>query len=245
MILLPIMLVSCSDDDPVGPGKDSILPVTLGSYWIYENYNLDESYNRLNKFTGLDSSIISGTTVKLGKNASVMTKYTQNRTGVYEKEDDDFYYIDGSKLYVHTDYIKNMMSIMSSIFQIDEKWLLIANENDEDWTVLEQDIDTFPLIATKIWGHLTMRDTKGGTVTLAVNGKDYTAQEYTLDVDFEGKVLYLKTEIEKSYKVKIHLWFAKGVGLIKSIVYMPAVSLGNYSMAQSITESYLKNFRIK
>ncbi len=223
ILIAVLVFVSCSDDkgtnNPTN-NSNAILPVDIGNNWIYESYSLDSNFNRIRKIGGLDSILVTGTTMKIGKSAAVLSTYTDSN-GVYTKTKEDFYYNDNARLYVHSDYLAGLLPQMVSAFiDFEEQWLLIADENDNDWTVTEQDIDTVTIIVAKVAGNLTIRGKKSADKEFIIDGVKVMAKEFILEGKFAGKAVLpgVPLPFPLDYKVKVHLFFARGIGLVNSIM---------------------------
>lgn len=241
-------MASCSEDKGTNnppATSTAILPVGIGNYWIYESYTLNANYSRTEKSKGIDSIIVSGTTQKLGKTAAVLTTFSSDSTGVFDKIKDDFYYNDKSRLYVHSDYLTSLFpSLVAGFIEFDENWLLIADENDNDWTVMEQKIDTVNLIFVKIFGNMLIRGKKSGEKQISVNNQNYTAQEYIIDGKFDGFAIIGDYTIPVDFSIKISLFFVKDIGLAGSITDMSEVISPIGTTPRQITESALIRFTI-
>lgn len=249
LVLLPALFISCSEDSPNQPDDNNsgsiILPATAGNYWIYESYALDASYNRTSKSKGLDSIIVTGTALKLGKTAAVFTTYSTDSTGMYKKSKDDYYYNEKSRLYVHSDYLTSLMpSFAANFIKLDEQWLLIADENDNDWTVMEQKIDTVNLLVAKIYGNLLIRGKKSIEKQVSVGNSNYTAREYILNGEFDGFVIMGDYTVPVDFNTKISLYFVKGIGLAGSITDISEIVTPIGNTPREITESSLIKYQV-
>jgi hypothetical protein len=250
MVFLSIILISCSEDNTNSPndsGVSGILPSTKGNYWIYENYTLDSIYTRISKTNTIDSIAVTGDTTRLGKTASIFSDYASISGGNYTKTGNDYYYNDKSRLYVHSDFITgNFPANISSFIKIDEQWMILADENDNDWTIMEQDLDTIKLGTFGITGKITMRGKKGTIKEFLISNETKQAQEYIISIGYAGKTSIQGLPITIDFSMKIYLYFVKGIGLVNSITQMNPVEIPLFgSLPGSITESNLIRYNVK
>lgn len=250
ILILPFLLLSCSEDNTNSPNDSEvygILPSSKGNYWIYENYTLDSIFTRKSKTNTIDSIVVTRDTLRLGKTASVFTDYASVSGGNFTKSGDDYYYNDKSRLYVHSDFITgNFPANISSFIKLDEQWMIVADENDNDWTILEQDLDTIKLGTFGITGKIIMRGKKGTIKDFTITNETKQAQEYIINISYSGKTSIQGLPITIDFSMKIYLYFVKGIGLVNTITQMNPVEIPLFgSLPGSFTESNLIRYNVK
>ena len=100
LLLVVLAIYSCKKEKdevptpatPSTPSAINCFPLTTGSYWIYERFNLDT--NGVETVTAVDSSYISGDTVIAGKTYSIFVGNAYSPTFVSFRRDSLGYLVD-------------------------------------------------------------------------------------------------------------------------------------------------------
>jgi hypothetical protein len=226
------LIYSCSEDI-VNDIHYDLLPLTIGSYWIYNDYELDTLNQRTNEeFPPIDSTAITGTEEKLLKQATVFTTYIQN-IGGYDKSHDEFYYTENENIYTHSDLVKLFLDAVELPidipFDIKDQWMLFINPHADKWDVYEQLFDNDSLIIlgySFIYsGSLIVTGEKAGQEELTVNGEKLQTYKYTLKFKFDVTGTMSEVPGELNFELKVHFWYANRIGKVRQLVESMTVDI--------------------
>lgn len=223
-----IMLSACSDDDdnPVTPNDktkyDSYFPMSAGSWWIYETYDLNQDQSRNLSTLEFDSVAVTGTETIDGKTASVFSTWTEG-----EKQNDKYHYVEESKLYINASAL--LPATLPKEIDLGSELVILADFFGSTWTLKTQAIDdidaTFGDYDVTLNGTLTISGAKKGTETITVDGIDYNCQEFELSYNYAGKIKYMGYPLDINFTLKRHFFFADGKGLIQDLFESNKVSI--------------------
>jgi hypothetical protein len=230
-----ILINSCSkDDNPVDITDAKVyFPLTIGSWWVYENYELDENGDRILDTREEDSSIVSGIKTILEKEAKVVTSYDEDGSS-----EDNYFYTDYSWLYAHSSFFK---------LPIEEIWILIADLKGNNWDIAEYDIPEIEYETSigkgVLNGKLNIKGEKGGTKTITVDNKKIKCREFKIIVNFTGTFKKVNYVTPAYYTIIQHSWYGENVGLVQEIVdpyvfKIPTVGSTNHGGYESILLKY-------
>jgi len=127
VISIFILIYSCTENNPNSPFYDppppvewsDYFPLKVGAYWIYENYDTDSNYVRLNNSPTYDTILVDKIMTVEGKECfKVLTK-----PGTI----DCYYYGEDSKLF----------QLQSAILYSARKWMLYNDFNNYKDTIIE------------------------------------------------------------------------------------------------------------
>jgi len=240
-----LFLASCSDS--ASPSKSKIQPLTIGSYWIYDVYDLDtNNTGRLSQFT--DSSVVVGDIEMIGQMGRIIRTFSVDRNGNIDNEIDNYYYETNAKLYMHSKAFTEFFS--SSFFPIEmkEQWMKIADKNDEDWKVYEETLpETIGPMNMKFSGKIIVNGEKGGTRSFTVGNKELKTDEYLLFINFNGNATtsLFPLPIPINFDRVMKLYYADGVGLVSQKMESMRFSLAGFDLPLPGTETILKRYVIK
>jgi len=243
-ILTLMVITSCSDKSTNPTTTKTYFPLKTGSWWTYENYSLDNTGKRKTETIYIDSIAVTGSTLKLEKNATVLTSFEK---GV--KTEDNYFYSDGQKYYAHSSFVQPDLSKTSFNFPInlDDQWLVIADFNSTEWSLTTKQISNadFPvpgLGTAKINGTLTIKGQMGTTKVMTIEGviNNATANEFKLIYSFSGKISIGILPFDLKFTVYAHNWYVENIGLVQSVTDPLKISIPNiYSVDIDGTEAYL------
>ncbi|MFN5866231.1 MAG: hypothetical protein ACK45R_04450 [Candidatus Kapaibacterium sp.] len=190
---------------------------TVGSYWVYENYEIDTNGVTQSTFY-LDSTWVAGISVVDGRNASILV--SQSTIDGVVNTDTTRIARDSNKLYAYINPAENPLLPD----QNQSSWVLVAHlDTSATWNAfnpitLKQDLDfggTAVSIDIKIEGIIS---TKGDTAFTAANGVKYTTKNFGLLPKISGKITPKATPFFSfplsSSGGEQRQFFADGVGLV-------------------------------
>jgi len=219
ILLMGIMFYSCTENESTAPTDPTLkmsdyFPASVGSWWIYMNYELDSLGNRMSE--GERDSTYNEAIVSMdGKDAIMQISVT-----VYEDETDydtTYFNIDGSKLYIYED----------DMFEEGVKaWTLFVDLAAEEWQIMfyEQHMDTTyfdPMIndSVRVKQDMVMDFTgmKDIDKDYSIKGQTITAKgiKWKISMDYYSQ---FGDEIESgSGESFIYMWVGKGIGMVHNI----------------------------
>lgn len=192
-------LVSCSDDEPTIPKIDdkNYLPTNNGAFWISEVYTLDTN-GRINNEPYFDSLIVTGNEMKLGKNASVFKAYTSVNRSDWTENRTEYYYIDGNKIYAHSDFFQSVFGVNISELGVDlpipypDEWYLFIDPTSSTWVI---DTITVEGVEAEFLGNKYVLDGKiiingmrDNSETVTYKSQNYTAQNFSVAFKLTGTI---------------------------------------------------------
>lgn len=256
------IFASCSSDNSTNPtttGKP--LPLSQGNYWVYENYTLDSTNNRVASSMTIDSTYITQTfiedvltnkgvtvyeseTKNSGTQIKTTTRYYSNDNGIYQK----FTSIPGFPSDLFGLKIGDMINI---------GWILYVDLKNANWVSFPEQSISIDSINIPNAGNInltlkySMSGSKGTTKQFTINGKTYTGQGYNTNIIITGTVKLLDIPILppvpiSEINVPTTLYYVDGIGLVYSKSSSFKVSISTFfNQTFEGTERNLIRFNVK
>lgn len=194
-------LNSCSDDDDTVSNN-----VITGDYfymnaisnWTYTTYDYDYNTDSTIVVSSLrtDSMAVTGSSTLNGKSAYLMSWFTTNANGAFEKKSDFAFSVGDNKLYVTSNFLnfKDRLNIALNYTYPADQWILLADANaTASWNAFADSIEipeqtlNFPN-----YGDIKLK----GKYNIVITKKDNTS-----DSLFNGNVVNsLNFEVKHVYK---------------------------------------------
>lgn len=238
-----IGLSSCEKDadNPTNTGGTAIgtsFPTTSGSYWVYENKEIDTNGVVATTSFGLDS-MVAGTSYSFeSKTAVDFTTYSTRENGEWNMEGSKTIYAkEGNTIYLSTNEIISGLGegFPFSIGDVTnvEKWV-IAMQDKPTWDMLEFPIDIaeFELPGVELpakmqlKGLLKISGSKVGTENVTFGGKTYSAIKFAMNMNMEAKLQLAETFLgifPKGTEVAVikfpnvsNMYLVDGIGIVKN-----------------------------
>lgn len=206
-IAVAIVFWGCSSSsDPSKPDFSRYLPNKVGSYWVYEWYDVDENGVKDPESMTIDSMYVIGPVTKGGKNC------TEYKTVTDGDASSSYMYVEGSKIFTFWD------NIATDLLPVPvNQWILLADFEGTSWVILKDttisglEVPDLPGVNIDVTFGIT--GSKGGTKSIQVGSQTFTAQEFTMNLKIVGKVASIEivnfTKVIKNYLVQ-------DIGLIQS-----------------------------
>lgn len=260
LLLVPFILIACGEDNPTNNPEDltdNLFPLIMNNYWLFDKITLD-SVNKpdSNVPATKDSAFIAGTDIKLSRQASILRHIRKVGTG--NSFPDQFYYMENSKIYAHSDIITNFTGYddldVELPLKFDEQWFLMIDPKAESWKIAEQSFEDDTLVIAQgtyviFSGKLTLNGRKSGTTNITIKGKSHKAHIFDLNLALDANtVIVVGTNATPPQKMKfdrdITFWFVNNIGLVKhkleSIAYsVPFVGFQKFPGYESTIYDYL------
>lgn len=232
LVCFVVFMASCSDDKTTNPdddnpgGSGNYFMTTKGAYWIYQNDTENEDGTTVST---KDSVTLKNIEEKDGKEAYKCKTYTDtNNDGKYENDGgtERSFATSSGKLYIHKDAFlpenigSNGIFDVSSQIQFKDDWIKIADNSDDEWDIVESDINTeIPGVGATLTGTLDIEgENLKQTKDIVVNGKTITTDGYEVEFSFDGKVTteQLPVAVPFTFTMTTTYWIAKGIGPVKT-----------------------------
>lgn len=220
-IIALVFAYGCKDDKPTNPGDPNQgkpkFVFKTGSYWVFDNYDLDEDNARdLNsRFT--DSTVVSGNKVLFGRTATIFTTY-------FDGDSTETYYaVDSNKLYVTSEFIDPDLGIDIPIEIPADTWFLIADYDQTEWSLFSQDIKDFEIeinsIKAKVSGKFEIKGKKAESQSVkwgAGETKNIDATNFQLIYSFNGTVDLIISKPAFSILITNNIYHNTSAGIVKA-----------------------------
>jgi hypothetical protein len=237
--ILPIILLSAcssSNDPQNNTSTKDYLPITSGSYWVYNQYTIDSLNQRANpSIPTLDSTIITGTESKLSKTATVFQNFINTNNTGYVKSSNWYFYKENSNISVFSGLINEMIGIdklpVKLPFAVEDKWLLVLDNQNTKWNVYTKQITndsvTYNDIKGVFTGTLKIDAEKIGSESITVGSKSITTQKikYVITVTGNATISAFPIPLPVSLNGNFYFWFGEDVGLTKLLLESQTISV--------------------
>ncbi len=235
IFLLPLlaayaMMTSCGTS--TGPATDDCslensVKLQTGNWWVYDSYNTNVEGVMIPNTNRLDSVVVEGTEVKLGKTAYTLVNYSTSDGGITYTQDTTWMAVEGGQVY----------TIDENLFPLPCKcmghfWVKIADCGADTWKVLDTITeDGLPsrlvlpgggdtVISSLVQSNYVISGRKGGESTITIAGQPIPIHEYRSDYNLYAQIIEPE-EVEfigggrKARQVKpIRFFLAKNIGIV-------------------------------
>ena len=213
-----IVLSSCSDSktptDPGGDSSSALLPSTVGSYWINSNVETTPppTVTPVEDTRNTDSVVITGNGMYQGRQATTQMTFV-NGVAI----DTSYFHQNANELYAYN------AAIQTEFFSLPPGWVKLADYNATSWkafndttiTNYQMEFDGQP---ATINGTLKTNTVRGGTSSVQLDGKAYTATTFTttVNINLVAKPTALPIDIPLNFDVVTTIKHVKGLGVVSS-----------------------------
>ncbi|MBL8003844.1 MAG: hypothetical protein JNL36_02000 [Candidatus Kapabacteria bacterium] len=244
-----IALSSCSDDktptDPGGDTNSALLPSTVGSYWINTNVETTPPPNPApdEDTRTTDSSVVIGNSTYQGRQATSVVYYVNGAVA-----ETTYYNQNSNELFSYTS------GIQTDFFSLPAGWVKLADYTATSWkpfpdTTLVDNPITFQGINAVVNGTVTSNSTRGGTSTVTIDNKSYTATQFTSTISMNLRATAMfgpqPIEIPLKFDIVSRVQHVKGIGVVSAITDGFNVSAGSFgSFPSNGNQTTLLRFKI-
>lgn len=193
-----VLLNSCSDNgsDPESNEYKDYYPSTLGSYWIYENYQSDADMGELN-LVSRDSVYVAKDTVVSGKKCQMLITINTTENQI---SDTSYQRLSDSKLYVYSEEGNENMPIGG--------WIQMIDFSKSSGTVLDSNITT-KIQGITISANLKVNYLLDNTShTFNIDNKSYSVKAYDYTLLMNGNAMGMPITVTS----KNTMYFVKNIG---------------------------------
>jgi hypothetical protein len=216
--LIMLLAYGCDDDKPTEPTKsEPKFQFPIGSYWIYDNYELDEANSRNLDSKITDSVVISGTKQLFGKTATIFSHYVDGNVS------DTYYAADSNKLYATSDLINPGITDVLPLNIPVDTWFLIADYDQNEWVLFTQDFKdqtvTVGSYTAKITGTFKISCKRVPSQTAkwgSDESKTLDATNFQLIYSFAGQATVLISTVDLNFDIINNIYHNPTEGLIKT-----------------------------
>lgn len=233
LLAIAALMFSCSDDDnPTNPddgGGDNTeiyFMNTVNSYWIYETEAVDEDGNDITTYDSVYVKSIENN--KDGKEAyDCETRTDTDGNGSYETNNGSAYYAASTTAFFsHQDSFTpgnidaDVFGGLSDQIQLESPWVKISDTEDNDWEILESEIDVEVQGGIAVKGDLEAEaDNMNETKTFTIDGKTIEAKGFELKFDFKGNISLdfggFPINAPLTFTSITQYWVAAGIGPVQ------------------------------
>ncbi|MFC2131155.1 hypothetical protein ACFLSQ_06950 [Bacteroidota bacterium] len=219
VVIFALAFYSCSENESTAPSDTTLkmsdyFPASIGSWWIYMNYELDSLGNRISE--GVKDSTYNAAIVMInGKDAIMQISVT-----VYEDDTDydtTYFNVDGSKLYAYEDVMFEE-GVKAWTLYVDlaaDEWQIMFYEEHTDTTMINPMTgDTISIKQDIVLDFTGMKDIDKD---YSIKGQTISAKgiKWQISMEYYSKI---GDEIESgSDESFIYMWVAKGIGMVHNI----------------------------
>ena len=228
VLLLPTMLLinSCSENTTETPIKtinqgNKYAPTKVGSWWTYNNYELDSASNKIDTTEFQDKVVLNKTEVKAGDTAYVFDY--QDMEGKPNGIESDYIYTTSTQIFKYYSIIPKMK--VSIPFDIPIDWYKVADHDATEWTLATQHIDSTAiptLLGTVILkGDITIKVTNTGIVNVNYGAnldKTVKVEKFLITFSFDGTGTLFGISKPVKFPVESYNYYGEGIGLVKSVL---------------------------
>lgn len=212
-----LLTISCTDDNSVDNSKFVILPMVIGNYWVYNTALLDSNGEQM-PFTDIkDSIVVTGNELIGGKESQEMTTFSNN-LGDYRESGKMYYYSEGEKLFIWSDYLKsffrgfpiNMDNLINS------EWLQIVNRDDDYWKISEYELNNIAIIPGLLFnGDVMMTGERKNDENISSPIGDKMCEKYVMNLKIDGLIKTEQGDLPIDVQSDVTFFFAPNIGVVK------------------------------
>lgn len=239
-----------SDNNGTINSNSEYFPTNIGSFWVYNDYNLDSNNIKIKSTKTFDSVIVSEKLLKAGKNAYHFITY-HNNNGNYLMDGNNYFYTEKGKVYTLQDYLNKFFSgVPMNLLNFNStEWIKIFDNEDDLWRIYRQKLDDQSIPGNqflKMTGKVDVLSSWEDIVDIKIAGKNVKAKEFLVTLDFNADInvpilgkqhLYLYREL--------YIYYAKNIGIVKEKMLSSSFSIpviGDYKLPGF--EKYLIKYHI-
>lgn len=234
LLAMAALLFSCSseDDNPTNPddgggnNTEIYFMNTVNSYWIYENESEDENGNMVTTYDSVYVKSVEDN--KDGKEAyNCETRTDMDGNGTYEENNGNVHYAASTTAFFsHKDSFTpgnislDMFGDLEEQIEIKSDWVKISDTEDNDWEILESEIDIEVQGGIGVKGDIEAEaDNMNETKTFTVDGETFEAHGFELKVEFKGNISLsfgpIPINAPMSFTSITKYWVAAGIGPVQ------------------------------
>ena len=224
--------------DDKNPTPETFFPLTQNSEWEYDQYKLDVDGNVQAGTIKSVRTKISGSKDFLGITYSGLITYENGvATGT------EYYYSDGSKLYVTKNEIAPKYDGMDISFFVDKlpETVIIADVDTDKWTLLDDSVVNHILgigfggVDIAISGAVLITCEKGQTDNIKLtDSSEVNAQEFIIEYSFDGMILGIEPF---ELTIRVHRWYAANMGFVLGQMDSETITVKMTFMGQTIEKT--------
>ncbi len=229
-VFIGAFLYSCAEEStkpPVNDTTNKYFPLTVGSWWTYTNYELDDDGNKVVDSEFSSKYITGGTEMKGEKEAYIFN--IQDLSG-NKIEDSKFYYATKTQIF---EFSKLLPPLDFSLpIDVPETWYKTADENGTEWTLFTQDLDQvefpfsgFTVILDDVFD-IKVKYEGMEDITYGTNmDKSVSTKKYKISYTFGGTASFSGFPIEIPFTVESIQYYAVNIGLVKHVMNPMVIEL--------------------
>lgn len=192
--------------------KPNLLPLSLGAYWVYEQYPLDTiTMQRITSRKSIDSVLVVGSVLQGGRVTSMALTY---RNGT--PKDTTYYSTENGSVFAYTRISDNL-----GTSPMQRQWIKVLDPNASQWVAYDSTFANIPIVFNGqqgiMNGRLTMTCNRGTSDSISTATSKLSAQRYTVTITVNMMLTVNGINIPVQYTVPANEWYADNVGLVRSM----------------------------
>lgn len=236
VVIIAISFYSCKDSSNNTPITNSLydyVPTEIGSWWEYEDYEVDEDGNESEEPVKIKSILENVETIGDSTFVNMINYSMDNNENVGEIN----YKIVGNKL-----YSANFIDLPIPMDNPPEVLLMDYDKNE--WEVLNLDDYEISFFGTEITSSIRGNAQKSYTETIKVKNKNIECQTVDYEIKVTGETVYMGQNVQISTEIESKVWLGIGVGIVKSRVSPVEISIFGINEVLPGTNRYLTDYQI-
>lgn len=219
-LIITFVLISCSEDStPTPPAKtdySAYYPLTVGSWWVYEEWSTDSNFNP-DSLQSRDSVVIEAALMYNGKNAFMKVTYN---TEYGFAMDTTYEYFENNSLYEWTQ--------INPFLDLGEGWIERGSFTKDYIKYLDTNVTDFIIGDMFSYsGSIKMDLTKGIDKIISLKNKDYTAFTYNNKAILNGNATIPGVgTLPMTMDMNMEMFFAKNIGIAQVLTTTNVLMMG-------------------
>ena len=221
--------------------KPNLMPLSLGSYWVYENYPLDTLTGlHIDAQMYVDSTVVMGTVLQGGMVTSMAISY---KNGI--PHDTVYYTTDNGEVWAYTKLNDNL-----SITPLDRIWIKVLDANSTQWIAYDSTLSNTAVIVNGqpgvLNGRITLVCARAGVDSIECAAGKFNAQKYIITYTVNVVISVNGINIPVQYSQPSTQWYADNVGMVRSLTDLfQVVNPFGGSLKRTSHEALLTKFELK
>lgn len=207
-VSLFLSLQSCSEDNSTNDNTTTkkYFPTTVGSWWIYQSFELDSNGVKIPESLRYDTAKIIGSFNIAGKMATAIEEHSGD-----DSIDTTYFSYENDKIYTLLSTFDNETIPIKG-----DQWIIIADFNSSSWIILKD--TTFAPLEIPDFGTFTptlgITGRKGNATNFVVKGKSIPSQEFIITMSFNLKISIsgVPLPVNASFDVVQRILFGENIG---------------------------------
>lgn len=239
-IILILLVVSCSDTGTNPDAKNysnvkDYLPMKLNSWWVYDNYELDEDGNRSGS-PETEKQILDNIDVSGDTSFIHISTYDYNTD---QNINEIIYKIVDNKVF------SGQFFDIQMPFPIEQQEMLMLDFDKNEWEVIDLKNETIVVFNQSINVSLKGDAQKSYIEEITVKGKTISCQTVDYDFNLKADFIFNDTPININTDFEAKVWLGVKTGIVKVETDPIEINMVVFQQTIPAQENILKDYDIK